>query len=117
MFARRFPLYLSATGREMDQKRASVVRIPDAIDQLARFEVVQEVDHRRPVDQEGRRQVDLRQRPRLDQRAQDAPGPRGEAERLESLGRQGLRRLRRDEEQLTDTLRLQPSTSFWKIVL
>jgi hypothetical protein len=99
-----FPLRSLSFAGQVDEERAAVVRVAHPLHQSALLELVEQVDHRCPVDGQGRGQFDLGQRPGLGKRAEDPPAPGGQPQRLQLLGGQGLRRLRGHEQQLADPL-------------
>jgi hypothetical protein len=69
----------------------------DSLDESLSFQVVEQIHHRGSVNRQRRRELDLRQRPRLDERAQHSPAPRREAQRLEARRRQALGCLSADD--------------------
>ena len=72
------PLRSLSFAGQVDQERAAVVRVAHPLHQSALLELVDQVDHRCPVDGQGRGQFDLGQRPGLGKRAED-PQPRADS--------------------------------------
>lgn len=99
------PLPGTARVGELDFEGAPVVWASDPAYQAGPLQVVEQVDHCGPVDRQRVREFDLGERSGLDQRAEHAPAARGQTERFQLLGRERLRGLRCDEEELADAVR------------
>ena len=97
---RRAALQVLAARGQVDQEGPTVPRMADPLHQRLFLKFVEQVHHRSAVDRHRGGQLDLGQRPGFGQRAQYAPGPGREAQRLQPLRGQGLRGLLGHEQQL-----------------